>query len=236
MLRLFHPSRANGVRKWAPHGQVRTPYKRAGQEWDDRMGSALVQAYHWRLACFTLIAAFALQTAGIIYLGSLPKAATHVVEVDRLGAARYFGPVATASYKPGPDSIKYYLRQFVHHTRTLTSDADVLKTWWVVVFKFLTPAANASLTEWVKANNPFQRAADLRVGVDFSAVIPLSSDTWQIDWRELIADKDGTPISSHDWRATMRVSLRTLDPENDDQIDENPLGIFIDEFHWTRLP
>ena len=67
--------------------------------------------------------------SGLSRLGSLPKAVTHVVQVDRLGGARYFGPSATTPYRPGPDSIKYYLRQFVHHTRSLTSDAEVLKTW-----------------------------------------------------------------------------------------------------------
>ena len=29
-----------------------TPYQRAGQAWDDRIGSGRVQARNWRLACF----------------------------------------------------------------------------------------------------------------------------------------------------------------------------------------
>ena len=236
MLALFRSQGSRAVRKWTPRGAVETPYKRAAQEWDDRMGSALVQAYHWRLACFALAAGFAIQTIGIVYLGSLPKAVTHVVQVDRLGGARYFGPSATTPYRPGPESIKYYLRQFVHHTRSLTSAAEVLKTWWVVAYKFLTPAGSGALTAYVQGNSPFTRAQEQRIGVEFTYVIPLSADTWQLDWREIVSDKDGNPVSSANWRATLRVVLRTLDPDKDDQIDENPLGIFIDEFHWTRLP
>jgi type IV secretory pathway TrbF-like protein len=74
------------------------------------------------------------------------------------------------------------------------------------------------------------------VGVEFTYVIPLSTDTWQVDWREVVSDKDGNPVSTANWRATFRVAVRALDPDKDEQIDENPLGIFIDEFHWTRLP
>lgn len=236
MLTLFKTQGAKTVRKWAPQGLLETPYKRASQEWDDRMGSALVQAYHWRLACFALAAGFAIQTVGIVYLGALPKAVTHVVQVDRLGGARYFGPAATAGYRPGPESVRYYLRQFVHHTRSLTSDAEVLKTWWVVAYKFVTPAASSALTAYVQANSPFTRAQEQRVGVEFTYVIPLSADTWQVDWREVVSDKDGNPVSTSNWRATFRVALRALDPDKDEQIDENPLGIFVDEFHWTRLP
>ena len=62
------------------------------------------------------------------------------------------------------------------------------------------------------------------MGVEFTYVIPLSADTWQIDWREVVSDKDGNPVSTANWRATFRV-------------------IFIDEFRengrvWdaTRLP
>jgi type IV secretory pathway TrbF-like protein len=235
MLQLFKSSTPAGVRKWTASGEPVTPYKRAGQEWDDRMGSLAVQAYHWRLACFVLAVGFSVQTAGTIYLGTLPKAATHVVELDRLGAARYVGPIANASYKPGAESIRYYLRQFVHHTRCLTSDTDVLKTWWIVAYRFLTPPASTALTTYVQANSPFTRAQEQRVGVEFTALIPLSADTWQVDWREITTDKDGNQISSLNWRATFRVVIRSLDPAKDEIIDDNPLGIFIDEFHWTRL-
>ena len=33
-----------------------TPYQRAGQVWDDRIGSSRVQAKNWRFACFGALA------------------------------------------------------------------------------------------------------------------------------------------------------------------------------------
>jgi type IV secretion system protein TrbF len=105
MLSILKSRGARNVRRWTPHGLLETPYKRASQEWDDRMGSALVQAYHWRLACFALAAGFAIQTIGIAYLGSLPKPVTHVVQVDRLGGARYFGPAAATRSREASSNV-----------------------------------------------------------------------------------------------------------------------------------
>src|SRR5205085_11822150 len=38
--------------QWKPEGPLATPYRRARQEWDARIGSAAVQAKNWRLATF----------------------------------------------------------------------------------------------------------------------------------------------------------------------------------------
>jgi type IV secretory pathway VirB9-like protein len=50
------------------HEQV-TPYQRAAQAWDDRIGSARVQAKNWRLAFFGTLALSGALTAGIIWQG-----------------------------------------------------------------------------------------------------------------------------------------------------------------------
>ena len=42
-------------KKWIPNGELDTPYKRASKEWDDRIGSAVVQAKNWRLATFATL-------------------------------------------------------------------------------------------------------------------------------------------------------------------------------------
>ena len=41
-----------------------TPYQRAAQAWDDRMGSARMQARSWRLAAFGALGLSALLGAG----------------------------------------------------------------------------------------------------------------------------------------------------------------------------
>ena len=85
---------------WTPDGHPDTPYMRARQEWDTRMGSAIVHARNWRLATFVSLGATTFALGGMIYLGRLPKAVPHVIEVDRLGAATYRGPVGETQLRP----------------------------------------------------------------------------------------------------------------------------------------
>jgi hypothetical protein len=61
-----------------------TPYQRAAQIWDDRIGSARVQARNWRLACFGSLGLAGLLATGLIWQSAHGSIVPWVVEVDRL--------------------------------------------------------------------------------------------------------------------------------------------------------
>src|SRR3546814_20966087 len=65
-----------------------TPHQRATQVWDDRIGSARVQAKNWRLAFFgTLLLSGGLASA-LVWQSLRGTITPWVVAVDKLGAAR----------------------------------------------------------------------------------------------------------------------------------------------------
>src|ERR1035438_8528281 len=132
--------------QWQPDGPLDTPYRRARQEWDARMGSALVHAKNWRQATFASMAAVLLMAGGMIYLGSLPKAVPHIIEVDRLGAAVYHGPVGQTDYVPPDAVVSYHLRRFITDTREISSDLAVLKSNWLDAYTLLTPRGGNMLS------------------------------------------------------------------------------------------
>ena len=69
-----------------------TPYQRAAQVWDERIGSARVQARNWRLiafGCLILAGGFA---AALVWQSARGTIVPWVVEVDRLGEARTVAP------------------------------------------------------------------------------------------------------------------------------------------------
>jgi type IV secretion system protein TrbF len=76
-----------------------TPYQRAAQAWDDRIGSARVQARNWRLAFFGMLALSGGLSAGLVWQSARGHIVPWVVEVDKLGEARAIEP-ATADYRP----------------------------------------------------------------------------------------------------------------------------------------
>ena len=65
-----------------------TPFQRAGQLWDERIGSARVQARNWRLMAFGCLGLTCALSAGLLWQGLQSRVVPYVVEVDRLGEAR----------------------------------------------------------------------------------------------------------------------------------------------------
>jgi type IV secretion system protein TrbF len=225
-----------GLTQWIPEGEAETPYRRARAEWDTRMGSAVVQARSWRMAAFASVGVSAVALLGMIYLGALPKAVPHIIEVDRLGAAVYRGPVGETSYVPSDAVITYHLRRFVEDTRELSSDLAVVKRNWLDAYTLVTPRGGNMLSAFVQQpeNDPFRRAQDERITVEFLSAVRVAGDTWQLDWRESAWDKSGNPSGAP---ATWRAMLRTLvmAPKTAEAMSKNPIGLYIDEFHWVSV-
>ncbi|MFT9377337.1 VirB8/TrbF family protein, partial [Komagataeibacter saccharivorans] len=74
-----------------------TPYQKAAQAWDERIGSARVQARNWRLMAFGSLFLSAGLGAGLVWQSVRGTVVPWVVQVDRLGQAQGVVP-ATAGY------------------------------------------------------------------------------------------------------------------------------------------
>ena len=93
-----------------------TPYQRAGQVWDDRIGSARVQAKNWRLAFFGMLALSGGLAAGLVWQSARGTITPWVVQVDKLGQAQAVAP-AVADYRPTDPQIAWHLARFIEEVR-----------------------------------------------------------------------------------------------------------------------
>ena len=223
-------------KKWSPQGGIDTVYKRAGQEWDMRIGDNAIQAKNWRLATFATMLFIAFPSVcGMIYLGSLPKMVPHIVEVAQDGGASYRGPAGQQweRYKPSDPSIRYHLNRFIQDTRMISSDAGVIKQNWFDAFRLVSPKAANTLSTYVKKNDPFIRAAKERVSVDILSMVRISEDSWQVDWKESQWGPMGEPLGETSWRGIFKVIIKK--PESEKELAANPIGLYVDEFNIAQL-
>ena len=63
-----------------------TPYQKAKQEVDNRLGSALVRGKNWRLAFFGQTILSAILAGGFIWQGAQASVIPYVIEVDASGS------------------------------------------------------------------------------------------------------------------------------------------------------
>ena len=63
-----------------PKAYPQTPYNRAREEWNDRTGALIRQAYHWRLAFFAQFLIVVILAAGILYQSNHSSIQPYLIE------------------------------------------------------------------------------------------------------------------------------------------------------------
>src|SRR3546814_20279428 len=71
-----------------------TPYQKAAQAWDDRIGSSRVQAKNWRTAAFLSLGMSLAMAGGLVWQAGRSTITPWVVEVDKSGQVRAIGEAA----------------------------------------------------------------------------------------------------------------------------------------------
>lgn len=154
--------------------QPETPYQRAAQVWDDRIGSARVQARNWRLMAFGSLALSAGLSGALFWQSMNGSIVPWVVQVDRLGQAQAFAP-ATADYQPNDAQIAFYLARFIEQVRGIPADAIIVRQNWLRAYDFTTQAGALALNDYARANDPFAKVGRQQVAVEVSSIIRAST-------------------------------------------------------------
>ncbi|MBO1326354.1 conjugal transfer protein TrbF [Acetobacter sp. TBRC 12305] len=207
-----------------------TPYQKAAQIWDERIGSARIQARNWRLMAFGSLFLSAGLGAGLVWQSMHGTITPWVVQVDRLGQAQVVAP-ATAGYMPADPQIAWYLAQFVHDVRALSSDAVVVRQNWLRAYDFTTTSGAQALNDYARLNDPFSRIGHEQVEVDIASVIRASPGSFRVAWTERHY-RDGAFSGTERWTAIVSIVLRT--PRDADHLRKNPLGIYVSAINWSK--
>jgi type IV secretion system protein VirB5 len=83
-----------------------------------------------------------------------------------------------------------------------------------------------------ETHNPFKRAVYESVGVEVQSVLPLTSDTWRVEWVETTRDRDGHETNKATWTATITITVQP--PTDDKAILANPTGLYVQDLHWSK--
>lgn len=207
-----------------------TPYQRAAQVWDDRIGSARVQARSWRFAFFGSLLISGGLAAGLVWQAARGTITPWVVEVDKIGAARAVAP-ADGEYRPTDPQIAFHLARFIEHVRSIPADPVVLRADWLSAYDFASATGAQALNDYARTNDPFAEVGKFQVAVDVSSVIRASKDSFRIAWTER-RYQDGSLIERSRWSAIVTVTLQP--PRTPDAITKNPLGLFVTAINWSK--
>ncbi len=207
-----------------------TPYQAAAQVWDQRIGSARVQAKNWRLMAFGCLSLALMMAGGLVWRSAQSIVTPFVVEVDNAGQVRAVGEAASP-YKPNDAQIAHHLARFVTDVRSLSIDPIVVRQNWLEAYEYTTDRGAATLNDYARANDPFSRIGQSSVAVEVTSVVRASDTSFQVRWIERHY-ANGAPSGTERWTAVLSVVLQP--PRTEQRLRKNPLGIYVNGLSWSR--
>ena len=210
--------------------QPETPYQRAEQVWDERIGSARVQAKNWRYMAFGSLVLSAGFAAALVWQSVQGTVVPWIVQVDKLGQAQAVEP-ATADYRPTDPQVAWHLARFVEQVRSTPADPVIVRQNWLRAYEWTTDRGAAALNDYARSNDPFTKVGKQQVSVDVSSVIRASADSFRVAWTERHYE-NGQLSTTERWTAILTIVIQP--PRDADRLKANPLGIYVNAINWSR--
>ncbi|MEW6631696.1 MAG: conjugal transfer protein TrbF [Pseudomonadota bacterium] len=210
--------------------QPETPYQKAAQVWDERIGSARAQAKNWRLMAFGSLILSTGLAAALVWQSARGTVVPWVVQVDALGQAQAVAP-ASADYKPTDPQIAWHLARFIEQVRSIPADAIIVRQNWLRAYEWTTDQGATALNDYARANEPFSKVGKRQVAVEVSSVIRASPESFRVAWTERHYENGQLSATEH-WTAILTIVLQP--PRDADRVRANPLGIYVNAINWSR--
>lgn len=217
------------------------PYLAARRSWNEHVGALVSQRQTWQFIGLLSMLITLAAVGGMIHIGSQSRFIPYVVQVDKLGQAVAAGPI-NPTEKTDPRIMHAALADWIACARMVTPDVALQRKCVYKVYAMLAAndPATPKMNEWLNGSeqaSPFKRAALEMVSVEIRTVIAQTEDTWQVEWLETTRDRQGTlktpPVV---WRSLVTTYQADITPQStDEQLRNNPLGIQVRDFSWSRV-
>jgi len=211
---IFKRSGLNYGRSVAPV----TPYQKAAQVWDERLGTARVQARNWRFMAIGALGLAIGLSLQIVVLSTTSRVTPYVVAP------------ATESYEPSDAQIAAELARFIENVRGISTDPVVVKQDWLKAYDYATDRAAQTLNDYARENDPFSKIGTRSVTVEIASVVRASPSSFQLRWREK-AFENGTSAGVAGFTAVLTIVMKP--PRDATALKANPLGIYVNAINWA---
>jgi type IV secretion system protein VirB5 len=218
------------IQRYGRTSEPVTPYQRAAQVWDERIGSARVQARNWRLMAIGGLALSSCLAGGLLWQSMQSRVVPYVVAIDRLGEARAMAP-AEKDYQPTDAQVAWFLAHFVADVRSVSLDPVLMRRNWLSAYDFTTDRAARFLSAYAQEADPFGKIGVRTVSVQVTSVVRASDRSFQVKWTESEYERGNLADKSR-WTAILSVVRRP--PSSAETLRRNPLGLYVDAIDWSR--
>ncbi|MCW5222897.1 conjugal transfer protein TrbF [Verminephrobacter aporrectodeae subsp. tuberculatae] len=221
--------------------EAENPYLAACRTWNDHVGAVVAQRQTWQMIGILALLVALASVGGVIHIGRQSKFIPYVVQVDKLGQTMAAGPVQ-ATDRADPRVVHAAVADWMGCARMVTPDMALQRKCVFKVYSMLAPndPATPKMNEWLNGSadaSPFKRAEKEMASIEIKTVIPQTPNTWEIEWMETTRSRQGMltgpPVA---WRALVTTYIAEVTASTTDvQLRNNPLGIYVSDYSWSRV-
>lgn len=228
--------RSAKVENYAPKIPAASPFLKASQQWDERIGAPTVRARNWRLACFGAIAVAGLSVGWNIYKDHFAPRELWAVPANAEGVI--VGPVqrfAVMRYEPTRAQVARDIALWLEWVRTRPADGAKLRADILKAYAFMGDNAKRKLNEYNERFDPFAAyttptgIANKTVSMTFPKVLPMEGMSYHATWEETVWEfgEKRPPVTM-----TATFTASAIGQADDSKVSLNPAGTAIHDFDW----
>lgn len=219
-------------KSYPPKGTNSTPFNPQLQHFDMICGQVMKENSILKLALVVLIFIIAVLSIGIsFFLTKRTQVIPAIVTMNDFGQAQYVGEVSRKNFQNFniPEvAMTYQVKDFINIYKSLSSDKAVVKRNIEKAYHLLTAVSASKYSTLLREDNPYKDFGDHTREVEFETEpLKISKDTYQVDYRLITRTLTGVIIKDIRQRAV--ITIKALNPTEED-IQDNPLGIYITDF------
>lgn len=207
------------------------PYLVARMEWNCMFYDVIKAKQQWQVIALGLVLVIAIAVIGIIMLAQKNHYIPYVVKVDALGHSQYVDLAHQENNITIPE-FRAFLSRYVIEARSVIADPVAQKRALDFVYHATKGPALKSINQTYQEHDPFELAQTQTRAIKINSIIEKSDRSWQIHWSEIVRDLEGQVQTTEHYEGLLTIKHLNIDDLT--TIALNPLGLFVEHFHWTQ--
>ncbi|MCF6808157.1 type IV secretion system protein [Thiotrichales bacterium 19S9-12] len=207
-------------------------YVNAYQEWNERIGSAHIQAKNWRLACLISILVILLLLVSIIMVISSQERYVYVAEVkpgEHVSNVKRVG----VTVEPSKGQQIALIGNFIENIMSIPLDPVVLKKNWVDAFQMVEGQATRQLNHLMQKEKPFTKIGKVVQSTTVESVTQVSDNSFDVTWATKTIDRTGKTLAVRLYSGVFTL-FKFSAPETLAQLFVNPTNMRIGYFSFNE--
>lgn len=166
----------------------------------------------------------------IVIIAGYPKSQGYVIEIASDGSATMNPDAVTLlqDWTPAEETKRHFLGEFIRELRSVSSDPQIVQANIDRLYNRVTGNAADQVTDYIRETDPRNRLKNETVTIKIASILPLSDQTYQIDFRETVWTKSLRIKSDTHYRCIASFEIYT--PRTNKQALYNPIGLYVTEF------